>query len=62
MLTYCTMRDVWSQLKALAEVDTRIAEVETFNQVWLLIMSALFCAEVELLRAGAVSGLSLIHI
>ncbi|KAK7111653.1 xanthine dehydrogenase-like [Littorina saxatilis] len=32
VLTYCTMREVWSRLKAQAEVDARIAEIQTFNE------------------------------
>ena len=43
------MRDVWSQLKTLAEVDARIAEVEAFNQVGM-VMSILCDAQAELFR------------
>ena len=48
------MRDVWSQLKTLAEVDARIAEVEAFNQVGM-VMSVLCDAQAELFRDLMVS-------
>ena len=48
------MRDVWSQLKTLAEVDARIAEVEAFNQVGM-VMSVLCDTQAELFRDSMVS-------
>ena len=54
VLIYCTMRDVWSQLKTLAEVDARIAEVEAFNQVGM-VMSVLCDTQAELFRDSMVS-------
>ncbi|XP_076461928.1 uncharacterized protein LOC143294357 [Babylonia areolata] len=33
VLSYCTLNEVWSRLKTLADVESRIAEVQTFNQL-----------------------------